>query len=53
MDSWKLLSLVVKLLITGSWSSALVMDIVILSVEVFPAASDTVKVTTSVLDPKL
>ena len=31
----------------------LVMDIVTLSVAVFPAASDTVNVTTSVLDPKL
>ena len=53
VDNWKLLSLVVKLLITGAWSSALVIVIVILSVELLPAASDTVNVTTSVLDPKL
>ena len=53
VESWKLLSLLVKLLITGSSSSALTIVIVSLSVELLPAASETVKVTTSVLEPKL
>ena len=47
------LALLVNELIVGSWLSALLMFIVTLSVEVLPAASDTVNVRLSVLEPKL
>ena len=47
------LALVVNEEIAGFWLSALLMEIVILSVDVLPAASDTVNVRLSVLEPKL
>ena len=46
-------ALLVSELIVGSWLSALLILIVTLSVEVLPAASDTVNVRLSVLEPKL
>ena len=46
-------ALLVNELIVGSWLSALLMLIVTLSVELLPAASDTVNVRLSVLEPKL
>ena len=42
-----------ELLITGFWSSTLLIVIVILSVTLLPAASATVSVRLSVFDPKL
>ena len=48
-----LVALVDELLITGSWSSVLLIVIVILSVTLLPAASATVSVRLSVLEPKL
>ena len=45
--------LAVKFEILGAWLSVLVISIVILEVELFPAASLTVKVNESVLSPKL
>ena len=47
------LALLVNELIVGSWLSALLILIVTLSVELLPAASDTVNVRLSVLEPKL
>ena len=46
-------ALLVNELIVGSWLSALLILIVTLSVELLPAASDTVNVRLSVLEPKL
>ena len=43
----------VKFEILGAWLSVLVISIVILDVELFPAASVTVNVNVSVLAPKL
>ena len=48
-----LVALVDELLITGFWSSFLLIMIVILSVAPLPAASATVSVRLSVLEPKL
>ena len=48
-----LVSSALKLVIVGFWSSVLVILIVIVSVAVFPAASLTLNVKESVLDPKL
>ena len=45
--------LAVKFEILGAWLSVLVISIVILDVELFPAASLTVSVNVSVLSPKL
>ena len=45
--------LAVKFDILGAWLSVLVISIVILDVELFPAASLTVSVNVSVLSPKL
>ena len=47
------LALLDKEVMVGFWLSALAIVIVILSVEALPAASDTVKVRTSVEEPKL
>ena len=46
-------ALLINDVIVGFWSSDLVILIVTLSVEVLPAASDTVNVRLSVAEPKL
>ena len=47
------LLLALRLVITGFWSSPFVILIVIVSVTLFPAASETVNVGVSVAEPKL